>query len=423
MKQSNFSHFFIKAVFAVAGLTAMAGSAFAQITLDWDVLTEETPAKENTSTDSRNIPIPLKAPVVKKEEPPLLKPVKPAPAVKPKVKPAVKPAVKAPVKPEVKQTGRKTPLRPKEKYQVKETQPRDEHDRLKPHAAPVPEVKILETKNNDGSVDSQTAKEKTVQVGEPKLSKHFLEQQRLKELQKKEQTVSGEQAVQPSVTETAFSVRPQEQPKPQAATPEQLMENVLKRVPVKTEPEKQPVQPAAVMKETVKEIKKETKPFAGTAEAPSVKTPIVPEKDKIAYSVVPVSASLTPEERSSVLSLEIPSNSATFKALSAQRTLYAVFRFERKSLELTHEMQTVLNDIAVQMKKNRKKRLIVYSYGSPDSAEPGKERQYALRRALLIRSYLIEQGLHSLRIELRSQGQKGAGNKIPDRADLVFQER
>ncbi|MBR4127224.1 MAG: OmpA family protein, partial [Alphaproteobacteria bacterium] len=172
-----------------------------------------------------------------------------------------------------------------------------------------------------------------------------------------------------------------------------------------------------------KEIKKETKPLAGTAEAPSVKTPIVPEKDKIAYSVVPVSASLTPEERSSVLSLEIPSNSATFKALSAQRTLYAVFRFERKSLELTHEMQTVLNDIAVQMKKNRKKRLIVYSYGSPDSAEPGKERQYALRRALLIRSYLIEQGLHSLRIELRSQGQKGAGNKIPDRADLVFQER
>ena len=86
-------------------------------------------------------------------------------------------------------------------------------------------------------------------------------------------------------------------------------------------------------------------------------------------------------------------------------------------------MQTVLNDIAVQMKKNKKKRLIVYSYGSSDPVEPGKERQYALRRALQIRSYLIEQGLHSLRIELRSQGQKGAGNKIPDRADLVFQER
>ena len=423
MKQSSFSHLFIKAVFTVAALTAMAKAAFAQITLDWDVLTEETPVKENTSAASRNVPIPLKAPSVKKEAPPRLIPVKPVPAVKPEVKPASKPTIKAPVKPEVKptatpvsavkknvkQTTEKTPLRPKEKYQVKETQPKDEHDRLKPHAAPVPEVKILEAKNNDGSADSRTAKEKTVQTGEPRISKHFLEQQRLKEQRKKEQTVSDEPAVQSSVSEAVSSVLPQEQPKPQAATPEQLMESVLKSGAVKTEPEKLPVQPVAVVKETAKEI--------------PVKTPAVPEKDKITYSVVPVSDSLTQEERSSVLSLEIPSNSATFKALSAQRTLYAVFRFEKKSLELTHEMQTVLNDIAVQMKKNKKKRLIVYSYGSSDPVEPGKERQYALRRALQIRSYLIEQGLHSLRIELRSQGQKGAGNKIPDRADLVFQER
>ena len=52
-----------------------------------------------------------------------------------------------------------------------------------------------------------------------------------------------------------------------------------------------------------------------------------------------------------------------------------------------------------------------------------RERQYALRRALMIRSYLTQKGTHSLRIEMRPSGQKGAGEKIPDRTDILLEER
>ena len=176
-----------------------------------------------------------------------------------------------------------------------------------------------------------------------------------------------------------------------------------------------PVAPVTKQAETV---------IPKTPEAPVAKPEEkVPERPVLTFSVFPVPDTLTQAERSEKLMKEIPSDSATVKALSDKKALYDIFRFEPKSLELTPEMQTALDKIASLLKKDRKKRLIIYSYASADASEPGKERQYALRRALMVRSYLIVQSIHSLRMELRSQGQKGAGDIIPDRTDLVLQDR
>ena len=420
MKRSNPSTFSaLKAVFLCFILISAAKTAFAQITLDLDVLEEPSTQKSVPETTAEKKSDDVRSPEKKpsesaKEAKKAVPAVKPVPAKKP-----VKPVVAKPV---VKQT-----VRTGEKYQVKESRPKDEHDKLKPHAAPVPKVKILTARNSESGTEEDYLFDNDVRKvrsgKEPRISKHFLEQQRLKSERGRKRDIASEQV------ETAE----REQPRP--VTPQQLktaaeeagtaitasnekteIKEVKDAVPAKTrEPEKKKqveiTKPAGKAPQA-----EEHKPENAVTEKP-VEEPV------FAFSVFPVSETLTPAERSASLAKEIPAESATFKALSDKKALHDVFRFEKKAIELTPEMQTELDKVAVLLKKDRKKRLVLYAYASEDITEPGKERQYALRRALMVRSYLIVQGIHSLRIELRSQGQKGAGDRIPDRTDLVFQDK
>ncbi len=410
MKRNNLSTFYVKAaLFGIAVLSAPT-AAFAQITLDLGVLAEDPVTEVKTTT---SVP-------VKKTDP-----AKPATKPKP-AKPAAKPVVKSAAKPAAKKPQKKETVQVKEKYQVKETHPKDDHDRLKPHRAPVPDVKVLASSKDGVSEEEEelletAKKKKTSSPKEPKLSKHFLKQQQKNE----------ERSLQ-AAGDIFSSPAPQketEAEKPRFVTPQQLKKEARQTVeaetavvkenaapePVGTSTGKVPALPISEQAETV--IRK-------TTESPVAKpTEKIIEKPVLTFSVFPVSETLTQAERSEKLMKEIPSDSATVKALSGKKALYDIFRFEPKALELTPEMQTALDKIASILKKDRKKRLIIYSYAAADASEPGKERQYALRRALMVRSYLIVQGIHSLRMELRSQGQKGAGDAIPDRTDLVLQDR
>ena len=142
------------ALFAAVGfLTARA--AFAQVTVDLDVLTEDFIPKDTISSDraakKSDAPV-LTAPAAKKAEPPKKTPAKPAKS--PKKKNAAKPQ---------KSKG----------YQVREAAVKDEHDKLKPRAKPVPQVKILAV---DTTVKSAEEALNAAPAPELKLSKHFLEQ-------------------------------------------------------------------------------------------------------------------------------------------------------------------------------------------------------------------------------------------------------
>ena len=348
MKKNDPLTFFTKVILASVIFITAAKGACAQITLDWDVLTDTSPSEENASSlrsdTEKKSTILLKAPSseVSKKNKKTSKKTKPAP----------------------KKTTKKEPPKPSEKYHVQETLQKDEHDKLKPHAAPVPQVKVLETNDTAEPAEKEILPEKTPEeTAGPKISKHFLEQQ---------------------------SVEP--------PTPQQMQEEILP----KKEPEQTEI---AEVKPEIKEIAPEEKSLL------------------LNFSVFPVSEKLSAAERSVVLSKELPPESATVKALTDKKTLQYILIFEKKSVELTEEMQNTLDGIASSMKKEKGRRLILYSYCSPDPAEPGKERQCALRRALKIRSYLPMCGIQSLRVELRSQGQKGAGDKIPDRTDIVIQDK
>ncbi len=100
-----------------------------------------------------------------------------------------------------------------------------------------------------------------------------------------------------------------------------------------------------------------------------------------------------------------------------------IFVFENKSSQLTMEMQTVLDELAKSFQETKNKRLLIYAYSAMDPDEPLASRRYALRRALAVRSYLVQKGIHSLNMEMRSFGSKGAGEHIPDRVDIMIENR
>ena len=409
MKRNNLLTFCVKAALSCVVFVSAPTAALAQITLDLGVLAEDPVTEVKTTTS---------APVKKSE------PAKPAAKPKP-AKPAAKPVVKSAVKPAAKKPQKKETVQVKEKYQVKETRPKDDHDRLKPHRAPVPDVKVLASSRDgvseeDDVLIGQTEKRKPSSIKEPKLSKHFLKQQ---------QRNSG-RTVEEDAFPSSNAGKEAEPEKPHVITPQQLKKEAEQSVEAETVVAKEKVAPKPV--ETPAEKTPAALPVVKQAETVAPKAPEapvakpaekIPEKPVLTFSVFPVPDTLTPAERSEKLMKEIPSDSATIKALSDKKTLHDILRFEPKTLELTPEMQTALDKMASLLKKEKKKRLLIYSYAAADPFEPGKERQYALRRALMVRSYLIVQGIHSLRMELRSQGQKGAGETIPDRTDLVLQDR
>ena len=353
MKRNNLLNFFVKAVLACMVLTAAAKTAFAQITLDLDVLTDDLPSEKTktptVSESEQNSKISLKKPTVKSKTT--------TRAVSPK---------------KTKPTAKKTTVVPKEKLKIQESGREDEHDKLKPHAAPVPKVKILAAES--GEIPAEQPSVSSEKTSEPKLSKHFLEQE----------SVSA-----PS-------------------------EGTVPTVPPKEEKPTETTQPISA---AISETTETTETTEQTTAAEETKSPI------LNFSVFPVPEKADLFERSLLLSKELPQESATVKALTDKRMLQHILIFEKKSVHLTEEMQNALDTVAAGMKKKKDQRLILYSYCAEDLAEPGKERQCSLRRALMVRSYLTTQGIHSLRIELRSQGKKGAGDKIPDRTDIVIQNR
>lgn len=377
------------ALFAAVGfLTARA--AFAQVTVDLDVLTEDFIPKDTISSDraakKSDAPV-LTAPAAKKAEPPKKTPAKPAKS--PKKKNAAKPQ---------KSKG----------YQVREAAVKDEHDKLKPRAKPVPQVKILAV---DTTVKSAEEALNAAPAPELKLSKHFLEQaERAKIAEKKK--------AEAKKTVAAAKPKPVPAAKPSKPAP----------APVETASERSaiadaPKQTLADLAEALKTLEKPKAAEKAATAAPEIKTAEKPEKPAEiktaeASAVLPASSNPTAEDRIALLARVVPSDSPTATAVARGKKLQWIFVHEPKSSELTPEMRRALDLTAAQTVKN-KSRVFLYAYASNES---GAERRTALRRALAIRSYLTRKGVRSLRVEIRAFGNRGAGAVRPDRTDVLTKD-
>lgn len=387
----------ITPLIAVMWLTAMP--AYAQITLNLDVLTEDFIPKDATTSAPAPAAPPVVAPVAPpvaapapkvKEKPVRLKRVEQKKAASKKVetkkstkksKTTAKKASKSAPKASAKsKTSSKNNTKSK-KYQVKGSKIQDEHDRLKPRAKPVPTVKVVPIKERVRIKIAETRDDDN----KPQISKHFLEQQQaLKEA--REEDRSKEKIVLP----------PPE--KKSVPAPETFFAKSKKKTStVRDEAER------IAQKEETKEPKTKILPFA---------------------SVIRTAENMTQKERSEALVQKLPKESETVIATQKRKLLAAVLLFKDTSADLTEEMGKALDTLIAYMRKHPEKRMTVFAYSAPTKApDYGRERQVSLRRALSVRSYMSRAGINSLRVDIRALGQRGAGSEIPNRADVLIYER
>ncbi|MBN4016454.1 OmpA family protein [Rhodospirillaceae bacterium AH-315-P19] len=93
--------------------------------------------------------------------------------------------------------------------------------------------------------------------------------------------------------------------------------------------------------------------------------------------------------------------------------------FGSESALLSDKAKAKLEKFAVHLKSNSGLRIQLLAHASGTEEAASQARRLSLSRALVVRSFLIEQGLPSIRIDVRALGNKGSG-KPADRVDLVF---
>ena len=92
--------------------------------------------------------------------------------------------------------------------------------------------------------------------------------------------------------------------------------------------------------------------------------------------------------------------------------------FSPGDAQLSDEFADALNQIAGQIKDDERARLQLKAFAAGGSTSPSAARRLSLSRALAVRSFLIEAGLSSTKIDVRALGAKYESGP-PDRVDVV----
>lgn len=93
--------------------------------------------------------------------------------------------------------------------------------------------------------------------------------------------------------------------------------------------------------------------------------------------------------------------------------------FSKDSSDLSDAAKSTLNQMAETLKKNGNVRVQLLAYASGNEEQTSQARRASLVRGLAVRTYLIEHGISSSRIDVRALGNKDEGGTA-DRVDLVL---
>jgi outer membrane protein OmpA-like peptidoglycan-associated protein len=94
--------------------------------------------------------------------------------------------------------------------------------------------------------------------------------------------------------------------------------------------------------------------------------------------------------------------------------------FAKADASLTPDGRALLDRVAATLAANDKLRLELVAHASGDPDDPVMARRVALQRAIVLRTYLIDHGVQSVRMDVRALGDKDAGDGPLDRVDLVL---
>jgi len=96
--------------------------------------------------------------------------------------------------------------------------------------------------------------------------------------------------------------------------------------------------------------------------------------------------------------------------------------FPAGETELEKSSQEQLEGLAKDLRSSETLRVQLLAYAGDEDASPSKARRVSLSRALAVRSYLIENGIKTSRIDVRALGNKTTSGS-PDRVDVKVVER
>jgi outer membrane protein OmpA-like peptidoglycan-associated protein len=181
-----------------------------------------------------------------------------------------------------------------------------------------------------------------------------------------------------------------------------------------------PAQPAAKAAER-------TKP----AKAPAIAqaAPVIPA-EKPAPPAAKVAAAPAPQAEQQVATLATPP--AAKPAPTAAPAVIPVaapaivaprldsVKFVAGATDLPQGAQTILDQAVVRMNADTQVRLQLFSYASSSGDDASTARRISLTRATAMRTYLIEKGVHSIRVDVRALGKQNEGDGPADRVDLVY---
>jgi outer membrane protein OmpA-like peptidoglycan-associated protein len=86
---------------------------------------------------------------------------------------------------------------------------------------------------------------------------------------------------------------------------------------------------------------------------------------------------------------------------------------------LSDAARRALDEIASRAVKDESIRLQLMAYASGTGEGANSARRLSLSRALAVRSYLIDKGVRSTRIDVRALGNRVEGGGDPDRVDVI----
>ncbi len=121
------------------------------------------------------------------------------------------------------------------------------------------------------------------------------------------------------------------------------------------------------------------------------------------------------------LTAQQPSAPENAPAAGTQESLSTIL-FDKDSARLPDGARDALAHLASRMTEDATLEVQLLAYAAGDEENASKARRLSLSRALAVRSFLIDQGVRSTRIEVRALGNK-VPDGSPDRVDIIGQKR
>lgn len=97
--------------------------------------------------------------------------------------------------------------------------------------------------------------------------------------------------------------------------------------------------------------------------------------------------------------------------------------FAPNATDMPDQAKPTLDTIIRSMKANEQLRIQLVAYASGSADQASQARRLSLSRAIGVRSYLIEQGIKSARIDVRALGNRTDVGGPPDRVDVLPVDR